>query len=187
MTETKEAEVISKDDIVSAINAATDEVFSTMLGIEISARETLTPQPVASAPASGIISVIGLAGPWAGTGSVACTAEFACKLSSQFLMTDYQFVNEEVLDAVAELTNMIIGNAKTILEQKVGAMGLSTPTVIFGLNFQTRSARTHEWTGVRFRCGEQDLYVQMCLTQNRDASPQKAVRPGFQFPQVLNV
>jgi chemotaxis protein CheX len=187
MTDTKESESISHEEIIAAIKAATAEVFSTMLSMEVPSDEILTPQAAGAGPASGIIALIGFAGPWAGTGSLACTAELACKLSSQFLMAPYEAVNDDVLDAVAEITNMILGNVKTTIEQKVGSMGLSTPTVIFGRNFQTRSARTHEWTGVRFACGEEKLDIQVCLAQNPDPGGQKTLRPGFQFPQMLHI
>ncbi len=56
------------------------------------------------------------------------------------LMTEAPSVNEDVLDAVAELTNMIIGNVKTELEAQVGPLGLSIPTVVYGRNFQTKTA-----------------------------------------------
>ncbi len=65
-------------------------------------------------------------------------------------------------------------------------MGLSTPTVFFGPNFQTRSAGVHDWTEVRFSCGEDSIYVQLCLAPNRDGAA-KSLRPGFQFPQVLHL
>ena len=134
MTDPKEElEVLCDADIIKAITASTSEVFSTMLSMEVTSVEVLAPQAVVSPPSSGLISLIGLAGRWAGTGSVACTAQFACVLSSQFLMTEYDSVNDDVLDAIAEITNMIIGNVKTALEEKVGEMGLSTPTVIFGI------------------------------------------------------
>ena len=87
-------------------------------------------------------------------------------------------MNEDVLDAIAEVTNMIIGNVKSALEEKVGAMGLSTPTVIFGRNFQTRSARTHEWTGVRFRSGEHDMYK---CPSRQTAKIREPCVPGFSF------
>jgi len=182
MTDTIEVKLISTADIIAAIKASTEDLFSTMLSMEITSSETLAPQAVVSAPASGIISLIGLAGSWAGTGSLACTGDFACKLSSQFLMAEYPEVNEDVLDAVAEFTNMIIGNVKNALEEKVGEMGLSTPTVIFGRDFQTRSARTHEWVGVRFTSGEHEMFVQMCLAPNPDPGAVKGIRPGYQFP-----
>ncbi len=100
-------------------------------------------------------------------------------------MAEYDSVNEDVLDAIAEITNMIIGNVKNALEQKVGEMGLSTPTVIFGRNFQTRSAKTNEWIIMRFVIAENEMFIQMCLAPNRDSSTTK--RPGFQFPQLLSM
>src|SRR5580704_2759807 len=182
MTDTQEKGAISKADIVAAIIASTLEVFSTMLSMEVTWQEIHLPQTIAALPASGIISLIGLTGPWAGTGSISCNAELACTLSAKMLMGACQEVNEEVLDAIAEITNMIIGNVKTVLEQKVGDMGLSTPTVIFGLNFQIRSAQTHEWTGVRFTSGGQEMCVLVCL----DPATPKNHRTGFQFPQLLS-
>ena len=65
-----------------------------------------------------MVSLIGLAGPWVGSGSLSCTAAFACKIASHFLSTEYAAINEDVLDSVAEVTNMIIGNVKTKLEGK---------------------------------------------------------------------
>jgi len=183
MSNVSEPETISNADIVAAIVTSAEEVFSTMFGMEVPSEEIPLPQDVASAPASGIISLIGLTGPWAGTGSISCNAELACTLSSKLLMDEFTEVNEEVLDAVAEVTNMIIGNVKNVLEAKVGEMGLSTPTVIYGVNFQTRSAQTHKWTGVRFKCGSEELCVLMCLVQ----STVKTERASLQFPQIVRM
>ena len=41
-------------------------------------------------------------------------------------------MNEEVLDAMAQLTNMIVGSVKVELESKLGPLGLSVPTVVYG-------------------------------------------------------
>lgn len=181
-----ELNCITRADIVQAITAATHEVFSTMLGLEIEAGEVQWENAVAAAPSSGLVSLIGLAGSWSGTGSIASTGAFACRMASSLLMTSYEAVNEDVLDAVGEITNMIIGNVKTMLEEKAGPMGLSTPTVIFGRNFQTRSARIHEWTVVPFACERERLYVQLCIAPNRD-NARPALRPGFQVPQIVTV
>jgi chemotaxis protein CheX len=90
------------------------------------------------------------------------------------------------LDAVAEITNMIVGNVKTTLENRVGNMLLSTPTVIYGRNFQTRSARNQEWTIVPFEWDGERMCVQVCIAPNPDAES-KTVRPGFPVPHMLNV
>ena len=60
-----------------------------------------------------------------GWGRAACRVrlQFACKMASHLLLTEYGAVDEDVLDAVAEVTNMIIGNVKTTLENRLGADG----------------------------------------------------------------
>ena len=83
------------------------------------------------------------------------------------LMMDAQSVDGDVLDAVAEVANMIIGNVKTGLEQELGPMGMSIPTIIFGKNFSARSAGNEEWLTVPFTSEGERIEVKFCLTPNR--------------------
>ncbi len=183
---THPTQAIAPEELVQAIRTCTGEVFATMLGIEINAGDTLAESSEAIAPTSGLVALVGLAGTWSGTGSVSCTGQFACQMASQLLMSQYDSLNEDVLDAMGEVANMIIGNVKTHLEEKIGPMGLSTPTVIYGRNFQTRSARVHKWTIVPFSSGEERLYVQLCLAPNREFEGE-STRLSIQLPQVLTI
>lgn len=171
--------------MVDAINKAAHEVFSTMLNVELQPGQEYVEKPGAT-PASGVVSLVGLAGPWVGTGSLSCSANAACKIAGHLLMAEYEAISEDVLDAVAEVTNMVIGNVKTVLEDALGPMGLSTPTVIYGRNFQTRSSKNQNWTVVPFECEGEQLCIQVCIAPNPDATA-KTVRPGFPIPHVLNV
>lgn len=151
-----------REQIVEIVHGATAEVLSTMLSMEVIAEPAYTDQ--AGAPTTeGVLAFVGLAGTWAGTGAIGCSASFACHLCSQMLMNEYTAMNDEVLDAIGELTNMIIGNVKTRLEEDLGPMGLSIPTVIYGRNFSSRSIGNAEWTVVPFRHGDERLLVQVCL------------------------
>ena len=98
-----------------------------------------------------------------GAGRISCSAALACRLSGALLMSEYSAVNEDVLDAMAELTNMIIGNVKSTLEEELGSMGLSIPTVIFGRNYQARSFGVKEWTVVPFHCQTDQFEVRFAL------------------------
>jgi chemotaxis protein CheX len=184
-TEQDSAPKITSADLSDAIKAATHDVFSTMLSAELKPGEVFL-EKQEPAPASGVVSLIGLAGPWVGTGSLSCSAGFACRIASQMLMAEYPSISEDVLDAVAEITNMIIGNVKTMLENRLGSMMLSTPTVIYGRNFQTRSARNQEWTVVPFDWDTERMCVQVCIAPNPDLES-KAMRPGFPVPHMLNI
>ena len=160
MLETKPTEPqMTQPELVHAIRTSTEEVFGTMLSLKVEAGEVFVEKEEAT-PASGVVSIVGLAGAWLGSGSLSCSAQCACKLASQFLSAEYAAVTEDVLDSVAEITNMIIGNVKTQLEERLGSMGLSTPTVIYGRNFQTRGARNQEWTVVPFKLDGDCFHVQ---------------------------
>ena len=155
--------------IVDCISHASINVFTTMLGAEIRQGEVSleTGSPDAN---DGVVSLIGLAGAWTGAGSLSCSPVLACRVCSHMLMTESTSVNEDVLDAVAELTNMIIGSVKTDLEQHLGPLGLSIPTVVFGRNFKTRTTGNTEWIVVRFYWDDECLLVKVCLTRNERMS-----------------
>jgi len=155
--------------IVNAISNAAANVFATMLGGELGpGADSIDSGPPETT--DGVVSFIGIAGSWAGTGSLSCSASMACTICSQMLMTETSSVNEEVLDAVAELTNMIIGSVKNDLELHVGTLGLSIPTVVFGRNFRTRSVGSTEWIVVQFPWMGEDLAVKVSLAPNEKAS-----------------
>ena len=166
-----------RDKVLHAILTSTQSVFSTMLGMDLTAEEPYENKGAAN-PTDGVVSLIGLAGPWMGTGSMACSPKLACKVSGALLMTEYPAVDDEVLDAIAEVTNMVIGNVKTIIEEEVGLMGLSIPTVIFGKNFATKSVGSSSWTVVPFTYEGEQLIVQVCLVQNSKEG-QAASKVGF--------
>ena len=148
--------------ITESLIRSAGDVFSTMLGSELASGE-VTIEATPSEPNDGVVSFIGIAGNWVGTGSLTCSAAMACRVCAAMLMTEATAVNEDVLDAVAELTNMIIGSVKTDLEKELGPLGLSIPTVVFGRNFKTRNAGTVEWIHVRFLWDGEPLLIKMCL------------------------
>jgi chemotaxis protein CheX len=154
--------------IVKSLTDATLQVFSTMLGAEIGAGK---PEVESGMPESteAVVSFIGMAGSWVGTGSVSCSAALACRICAQMLMCEAPAVNEEVLDAVAEITNMIIGSVKTDLEQHLGPLGLSIPTVVYGRNFKTKSAGSAEWIVVKFQWDDETMTVKLCLEPKEQA------------------
>ena len=83
---------------------------------------------------------------------------------------EFTEVGEEVLDAVSEITNMIVGSFKTEAEPHLGPLGLSIPTVIYGLSFSARTAGREQWVVVPFTCGDERLDIKICLARNRGLS-----------------
>jgi len=148
--------------ILDSIAHSTLQVFSTMLDAQVRLDAAVIESSMPEAN-DGVVSFIGLAGSWTGTGSLACSPATACRVCSQMLMTENAAVDDEVLDAVAELTNMIIGGVKTDLEPELGPLGLSIPTVVYGKNFKARGAGATEWIVATFSWEEHRLLVKLCL------------------------
>ena len=160
-----------QDFVAESMNQSVRQVFSTMLGVELGPGEAVEGSGAPEDPAE-VLALIGLAGAWAGAGSISCSASAACRMCASMLMTEADAVNADVLDAVAELTNMIIGNVKTELESQTGPLGLSIPTVVYGRNFQTKTAGAPGWMTLRFRWDADIITVKLCLApHDRDPRP----------------
>ena len=115
---------------------------------------------------SGVTTLLGLTGDWVGSGQLSCEPPLACRIASAMLMAEYDAVDDDVLDAIAEVANMIIGNVKNLLEGDLGPMGLSTPAVVFGGEFETRTPGNPDWVLVPFDCSGETLTVQVVLAPN---------------------
>src|ERR1019366_1131529 len=164
--------MIDHDRIASDIRTAAEEVFSTMLSTELRFAESYRDKGP-SHPLDGVICLIGMAGEWTGTGTISCSAEFACRIASQMLMAEY---------AVVEIANMILGNVKTALERSLGTIGMSIPTAIFGKNFLAKSFGNETWSVVVFDCEGQRLEVKLFLKPAPGApapGPAKACAPVY--------
>ncbi len=158
---------MTQDKIVELVRHATKDVFGTMLGIELEDCEAKLDVTVPG-PTEGVVALVGLAGQWAGSGTFCCSAESAKRVAGQLLMQEFKAIDDEVLDAIGEVTNMVLGNVKTALEEELGPMGLSIPTVIYGRNFTTRSVAKSRWTVVPFVCLGEVVEVHLCLAPGKE-------------------
>lgn len=169
-------ERITSEEIAAAVQSASQELFSTMLQLPLEDGpffdETAEPESL-----DGVVALVGIAGSWTGTGRIECSPQFACRLAGALLMQPYDAVNEEVLDAVAEVSNMIIGNVKTIFEETLGPLALSIPTVIFGRNYRAHSSGIPRWTVVPFRTGEDPWTISFCVIPTKSPTQGHHPRP----------
>jgi chemotaxis protein CheX len=171
---------LTQELIVEAVTGSVMEVFTTMLNLEP------VPQPpyreqAGSHNFDGIVALVGIAGDWTGSGRIYCSPKTACHMASAMLMTEYEGVNEDVLDAIAEIGNMVIGNSKNVLESVAGQMGLSVPTVIFGRNYQTRVGWVTDWVVVPFLLGEDKFEVRICLMPTKTTASSHRVELTHQI------
>ena len=171
----------TREEIVEWVTHSTNEVFTTMLGMEAQFGEHFVEDP-GKGLTMGVIGIIGLVGEWTGTAVVSCSSPLACKIANTLFMQEYPSVTDEVLDAVAEMTNMIIGNLKNSLENKLGQMGLSIPAVVFGRNFATRRSGKESWYVIQFAVDGERFDVQLCI-----APSQAGVLTGTGVPRIMTL
>lgn len=158
--------ILEAGAIVNLVRETTGTLFETMM--------SGTPEPLpdyrtgtVEEDRESVFCLIGFSGEVVGSGSLHCSGACAMRLASALLMGEYERVDAEVLDAVAEVTNMIVGNFKTALEDDLGAIGISTPTVIYGQQYAARNFGASEWIVVPFRYEGEEFDIRISLQSDK--------------------
>jgi chemotaxis protein CheX len=157
-------------DFADILQTATQQVFSTMLGMELE-KGVLESENPPVIPDAGIVAMVGIAGAVSGNVCIRMSNSLSCRLASVLLMMECEQVDADVLDAIAEIANMIVGGLKTDLEDRFGPMGLSLPTVISAERYIARSPALGDRFTLTFSCPAQSVSeafnIQMCLITER--------------------
>lgn len=121
-------------DLGHEIIAATQDVFSTMLMVDVSGEE-ITAQGRAVIQAN-ITSMIGLGGGIRGMLAVHCPAQVAKAVTGLFLGMEVGELDEDVKDAIGEIVNMVAGNLKISFADAGIHVELAIPTSVIGESFR---------------------------------------------------
>ena len=153
----------SSEQLTRLVQDATAKVFETMFSLAVTPTSVVS-QGKESSTNEGLVALVGLAGAVSGSGCLRLSGKLACRIASIFLMSEYSEVDGDVMDAIAELSNMIMGNVKSSLEDDYGTMALSIPTVIFGEHFITRNLALAQTLTASFRCDGEDFSETFTIT-----------------------
>ena len=109
---------------------ATHEIFSSMIMLDVTAKEALRrTDPTFHHSISGII---GLAGSIKGNLAIHLPSTVATAVTTAFLGMEVEEVGEDVCDAIGELANMLAGAIKTALDPSGSDIKLSMPSTVYG-------------------------------------------------------
>jgi chemotaxis protein CheX len=117
-------------EFINPFVESTHTVFRTMLGLEIQRGQISLKN--AMQPEHEISGIIGLSGMAKGTVVLSMSGPLAIEITAILVGERSPSITAEVIDAIGELTNMIVGSAKVKLEDLKMSIGL--PTVITGRN-----------------------------------------------------
>lgn len=183
--------MLDQELLERSVAEATAEVFAMMLDMQVRSTGIVAG---AQSAGLGIISLIGITGQWGGSGVFCCSPAFAGKICGRMLGVDpetsqaspqgNQAIDEEVLDVVAEITNMTIGNIKNALEAVTGPLAISVPTVIHGRNFEFRNLSGLRGVALGFEAMDQPFEVRISLAPMTGRTPALSRIPVLGLAQV---
>lgn len=127
----------SEEDLAKYVIDATKEVFSTMVMMDPTDEYPMQ-EPVNRFKCS-ITGMVGFAGTYSGVISMHCPVSLAMKITSNMLGMECDEVNEDLNDAIGEISNMLGGSVKQVLSKGGLDVKLSIPTVIAGEDYTVNS------------------------------------------------
>ena len=122
-------------------------VFSTMLELNPDRQ----PVRISEGPTGEnvLTSLVGISGDHSGVVALRFPPQTALKLAERFLGAEVTELNDEVIDAIAELTNMVAGSAKAKFNQDP-PLELTLPTVVEGAEYRLKYPTQSVWLEVPY-------------------------------------
>ena len=113
-----------------------------------------------------ISSIIGITGETSGSIIISMPARLACKIASNMLMEEIDTINRDVEDAIGEIGNILVGDARRSLIQDGHTLNISIPTV--GVGAGVRISRTGDipCIAIPFTTDFGDFEVNVGLTES---------------------
>lgn len=131
-------------------------VRSTNVGLQMTG---VVPKPVGWSKfplrSQEISVVIGMVGRSHGVLNFNVSRQVALQLASRLMDVKIEDVNEQVLDAMGEITNMVAGKLKAELGgEKYGIMSISCPSIIVGADYYLHHYKGFKTVTVEFELEE---------------------------------
>lgn len=122
-------------NVGQAIIDGTQEVFSTMLMVELEAEDPIEGQ--GGEVDANVTSMLGLGKDIRGMLAVHCPEAVAKDITGTFLGIKIEALDEDVKDAIGEIANMVAGNLKVFFHEHGKDVELAIPTSVIGNSIRT--------------------------------------------------
>lgn len=127
-----------QDGYIKYIKKVVNEVFSTMIFTSPEMAPPIKRGDNNDIPSKKDVSgIVGLGGTLTGTIIMHFEKESALKVTSNMLGVDYREIDDDVKDAVGEISNMIAGGVKVELSKEGIDLDQALPIVVSGSDFST--------------------------------------------------
>jgi chemotaxis protein CheX len=140
------------------IDQAVLEIFSSMLFLEISTLHDVEPAPLEGPMLTGMV---GLAGDLQGSVLIHLPEPVAIAITNAFLGLEIDSVDDDVKDAIGEMTNMVAGGVKFLLPENDQDVELAIPSVVRGQGYSCEATGRFQRTTVVFALESGRFMVEM--------------------------
>jgi chemotaxis protein CheX len=150
--------IIGKIEV--GLETALKEIFATMLRIEA---DVIPHMEIVDAPR--ISSVVGFTGRLSGMLGMHFSTEMACNVASGLLGMPVTEVDENVRDAIGELSNMLAGGLKKQLCSTDNMFKISIPTIVSGPEYSMHAPTNARQLWMGIAAGQCRFKIQLVLEQ----------------------
>ena len=150
-------------NLINPFIEATLHVLETIASTKAEAgKPYLKKDQVARGDVSG---VIGMTGETRGTISISFSEASILPIVSNMLGEEMKEMNEEIKDAVGEVTNMISGQARKRLDEQGRSLRAAIPTVIMGKDHSITHMTTYPIIAIPFCTDNGEFTIEVCFEE----------------------
>lgn len=150
----------TEEQLVGHLDGDVREIFSTMVGVEVSAAQTTD---TATKFVDCVTAMVGFAGSYNGMVSINTPQGLAISFASQMLGMEVTEFDDDVRDAIGEIANMIGGSFKHHFVKDGHEVRLSTPSVISGEEYVMTVGSLPDTLTLMFASGDEHFLVSVFL------------------------
>ncbi len=121
-------------EFAQKISATTEEIFATMIFLDLAVAEPLTQGK--EDLGCHISAMIGLSGDFNALLGIHCPAEVGLAIGGAMLGMDLDEIDDDTKDALGEITNMLAGGLKEAFAAEGTNLLLAIPTTISGSSYK---------------------------------------------------
>ena len=150
----------TEEQLIVHLDGDVREIFSTMIGAEVSPSHlTATETKFRDC----VTAMVGFAGSYNGMISISTPQKLAIDLASQMLGMEITECDDDVRDALGEISNMIGGSFKHHFVKNGHEVRLSTPSVISGEEYVMSVGSIPDTLTLMFESGAEHFMVSVYL------------------------
>ncbi len=148
-------------EFAKKIVETTDEIFSTMVFMEISDSPPLKQDQEKQAIGDHISAMIGLSGNFVAMLSIHCPEAVGLAISGAMLGMEFTEVDDDVKDTMGEIANMLAGGLKERFAKEDIMLQLAIPTAITGKSFTVAPPKKGNRTIVPFKVESGQFFIEI--------------------------